>query len=379
MPQVKKRIGARPGKPSALRNEIPGLMDSLAQQPSPSSHMPELPTVSTSIFKQLLDGFDIRGIPYASELGRFNLSKGLAYLPGRLPACSFYRFAGEVVDNSGSHEFGFDEPVHSSPEQLILLGASRRAPVLGSLMQCAGRCYGNHTDLARAGIWTNPDGGIWFGMHLHPSIQPEILWPYHGIHLSLLIQIIRYAEPQDWLPQQIILPLEASGLRHVPRWFNQCSILFREGITAVRVDAASLDKPNIAYLRAVRHLADLKPSHHMPGYNTRGLPTATQNMESVLLTFLRATQSAPSYHLMAEMFGISERTLNRKLQAEGQNYRGLVRKVRIELSKGYLKDSNAKIQTIANMLGYPRCSSFIRSFQELTGMSPTEYRLNGRP
>lgn len=338
--------------------------------------MNQLPSVSTTIFKQLLNSFDNNNISCGQELDRFSLAKELANIQGRLPAHQFYNFVESVVRKSGQNNFGFSGHLHCTPKQLINLGLRNSTPDLESLMQSVARCYSNHTDLARFSIWKDPEeGAFWFYMRLHPLIRPEIRWPLLGVHLTMLIQTIRYAEGQKWLPKQIIVPVEANMLNYQPEWFNQCSILSSKNVTAIRVDANSMKKPAHDLLETENEKDRSCDSTYWPEYN-QYQTGVIGTVESTLKTFLRATQSTPSYHLMAEMSGMSERTLSRKLQAEGLNYRSLVRNIRIDLSKEYLSNFKEKVETVANLIGYPRCSSFVRCFQQVTGMSPTEYRLS---
>ena len=77
---------------------------------------------------------------------------------------------------------------------------------------------------------------------------------------------------------------------------------------------------------------------------------------------------------VAKCLGLSERSLQRRLNEEGTTFLTLKDEVRKELSLNYVRDMNTDIAEIAFLLGYSDQSTFSRSFKRLTGMSPSEVR-----
>lgn len=332
----------------------------------------KLPLVTTTYFTQLLEAFDNSKIDYKQHLKAFNLSENIISSDGHLPAHQFLSFVQCVLKKSNT--LGFDQLIHCTPEQLLRLGTKQRPRSLLSLIDSITRIYEIHTDLIRLRIWEEPDESLWLGMQQHPSIKVDLLLPFINVHLFSLIQIIRYAEADDWLPTEIILPVEKQKLCFLPFGLEYCRTHFQEDLIGIKIKPTYLEKRPENFLHTIRKIG--KINSRIGELPLRRKTDAVPSIEFILLTYLKTTQSAPGYHLMAEMNGISERSLNRKLNIEGENYRSLVRKVRIHLSMMYLRDSDAKIETIANSLGYPRCSSFVRSFKRLTGRSPTDFRKN---
>ncbi|PDH28499.1 MAG: hypothetical protein CNE95_06460 [Puniceicoccaceae bacterium MED-G30] len=328
-----------------------------------------LPVVSTAIVSQLLDAFDKRDIYYNEEREKHNLPVRCRYTIGNIPAHLFLSFTLSVLQKNKSH-LHFDGPVHSTTKQLLQLGVCQKPHSFGSLIESIANCFLIHSDLIRLKYWKESDQIAWLGIEQHPAIKKHLLSPYLGIQLSTLIQIIRYTEAADWLPSQIMLPLELSNIEYAPLWLQKCQIRLDKNHTAVRMNPSILEKSPYGFLQIARNTQSLINGISQPALGN----SACNAIESVLLTYLKATNTIPSYLLMAEMNGISHRSLSRKLNKEGLNYRNLVLRTRIQLSKEYLKTGNEKIETIANQIGYPRCSSFVRSFQKLTGSTPTQYR-----
>jgi AraC-like DNA-binding protein len=79
----------------------------------------------------------------------------------------------------------------------------------------------------------------------------------------------------------------------------------------------------------------------------------------------------------AAMLGMSERTLQRRLRAEGTTFEDLVDGVRRARSLAYL-DARMPIAEVAYLLGYAEPSVFHRAFKRWTGHSPEAWR-SARP
>jgi len=64
-------------------------------------------------------------------------------------------------------------------------------------------------------------------------------------------------------------------------------------------------------------------------------------------------------------------------QETGQSFSTYLNRLRIEKSKGLLKDSGLKLVDIASLSGFEDQSYFTKVFKRMTGMSPGEYRRSG--
>ena len=70
----------------------------------------------------------------------------------------------------------------------------------------------------------------------------------------------------------------------------------------------------------------------------------------------------------------SERTLNRRLQAEGSSFRDLKSEALANWARLYLDQTDKSVESIAATLGYQDTANFRRAFRKRTGCSPSEYR-----
>ena len=77
---------------------------------------------------------------------------------------------------------------------------------------------------------------------------------------------------------------------------------------------------------------------------------------------------------MAEIVGLSGRTLQRRLQRSGRTYSDVVREARFDLAREMLVDPSVKVIDVAMAAGYESPQHFARAFRRLAGVSPTVYR-----
>jgi AraC-like DNA-binding protein len=82
----------------------------------------------------------------------------------------------------------------------------------------------------------------------------------------------------------------------------------------------------------------------------------------------------PEVTLVARELGVSERTLQRRITAQGTTFRTLLSEARQELCKPLLADSSIEIDEIACLLGYEDVNSFYRAFREWKNMTPGRWR-----
>lgn len=101
---------------------------------------------------------------------------------------------------------------------------------------------------------------------------------------------------------------------------------------------------------------------------------ATPTVRAVQQLLIRDSASLLDAATAALRLGISERTLHRRLAAEGQSYQTLGESIRRQLAEQLLADSQLDIHGIAQRLGYAEAASFSRAFSRWTGLSPGRWR-----
>ena len=77
---------------------------------------------------------------------------------------------------------------------------------------------------------------------------------------------------------------------------------------------------------------------------------------------------------VAEHLGLHPRTLQRRLQDEGQVYGDIQTRSRYEHAVTQLKVGQVDIDTLSETLGFTDRNSFTRAFKQWTGMAPRDFR-----
>ncbi|OYT95610.1 MAG: AraC family transcriptional regulator [Pseudomonas sp. PGPPP3] len=82
----------------------------------------------------------------------------------------------------------------------------------------------------------------------------------------------------------------------------------------------------------------------------------------------------PDICQIAQHLKITERTLRRRLTAEGSSYRQILDEARYERAQRILERTQINAEQLAELLGYSDASSFRQAFRRWTGMTLNEFR-----
>lgn len=97
-----------------------------------------------------------------------------------------------------------------------------------------------------------------------------------------------------------------------------------------------------------------------------------RRIASLLATQL--TNAMPEKPLIAAQLGMSERTLQRRLNEEGTSYQKVLEETRHQLALEMLRNTPLPINTISQQLGFSEPSTFYRAFKKWEGMTPGALR-----
>ena len=100
--------------------------------------------------------------------------------------------------------------------------------------------------------------------------------------------------------------------------------------------------------------------------------TIVERVRAVLLELLPSNSA--TIEKAAERLGMSKRTLQRRLEDEGENFRTLVNATRESLARHYLGNTTMSGGEIAFLLGFEDPNSFYRAFLDWTGQTPETAR-----
>jgi AraC-like DNA-binding protein len=82
---------------------------------------------------------------------------------------------------------------------------------------------------------------------------------------------------------------------------------------------------------------------------------------------------------LAEKLHVTERTLRRRLTAEGTDFRTILDDIRNKLAQNYLSKTSLSVAEIADLLNYSEATNFHRAFQRWNSTTPADYRQQASP
>jgi len=88
----------------------------------------------------------------------------------------------------------------------------------------------------------------------------------------------------------------------------------------------------------------------------------------------RLASGEPSQETIAELLGMSARTLQRKLGEAGTTYKEILDDTRHTMALAYLSAPRHSVSDVTYLLGFSASSCFTRAFRRWTGCSPSDWR-----
>jgi AraC-like DNA-binding protein len=154
--------------------------------------------------------------------------------------------------------------------------------------------------------------------------------------------------------------------------FGEC-IEFEGEFNGLACLKADLHRPNaVADQKLVRYAAEFVDSKHQ-------VENSSITHEVRRSIYLLLPQGNASISRVASSLGLHERTLQRRLAADGAEFSDLLNDVRRELAERYLSNRSYSLTRVAEMLGYAQLSSFTRWFAGEFGAPPGEWRDRNLP
>ena len=98
---------------------------------------------------------------------------------------------------------------------------------------------------------------------------------------------------------------------------------------------------------------------------------------SILLQGCEEDLDFPSPEQVAELLGLTEGTLRRRLRKEGTSYKVLKDTVRRDIAIKLLSDPKKSVGEVACVVGFSEPCAFSRAFRDWTGLPPSAYRNSG--
>ena len=190
----------------------------------------------------------------------------------------------------------------------------------------------------------------------------------YDLSAVMICKTMRLLCAPDWAPVSVKLARREPADRKPYRNFFRSTIFFDTSVCELVFTNHCLVKtPPTADALLYRHiLQEAQYLHELHrGESLHALPSLLQR------GILTGRYSASE---IAGELGLHERTLHRRLSAEGTNFRNQLDAARRALSERLLASTDQSVGDIAVRLGYADASGFIRAFERWCGVSPAFWR-----
>jgi len=191
----------------------------------------------------------------------------------------------------------------------------------------------------------------------------------YDLALAIACNILRSLCGRDWRASEVLLS------RRVPRdvapyqRFFQAPLRFDAEQSAVAFPSRWLDHRLVSADPLLhRHLEDEASALH-----ARSEGDVLRSLRQLLRKTL-ATQKT-SLALVARQLGVHERTLNRRLRAEGTTFQREFEAVRYATAQQLLGETEMSLAQVAAALEYADASAFSRAFKRWAGVTPAQWRM----
>ena len=208
----------------------------------------------------------------------------------------------------------------------------------------------------------------------HPR-QGALAFSPHQIEsvLAAVVVFARWVTGSALRPQRVQLSQAHIGPLAGYREVFQCPVDFEQAFSGVLLANAQLDAP------LPQANAQLAQAHQQQAAARLAALSRQDGLEQTLRMWIASQLQgqAPARAQAARALGLSERTLARRMRAEGLSYSALLDGVRRDAALQAVAQTTRALSDIALALGYAEPSVFTRAFRRWTGATPGQWRGRG--
>ena len=248
--------------------------------------------------------------------------------------------------------------------------AWKTAPTLRGSMERAARYARLLTSVAGYEVRDHADGAYFL---LHRN-GPRTL----GLRLSneatlaSALSIMREVSPDPVVPLEVHCRHAAPKSVASHEAFFGCPVIFGSDLDGLLISDETLTRTNRLGDPAIAQF--LKP--HLDS-ELAAVSSQTSFKQTLLRRISdRLSEGPPRAADIAREMGMSERTLYRRLAADGTSFQGILEQARRHLAEGLLVQSDHSIAEIAFLTGYSEQSAFSRAFKRWVDQTPAAFRDN---
>ena len=200
--------------------------------------------------------------------------------------------------------------------------------------------------------------------------RPEPMRQSSNLALGVLTRLCGSVLGEGWTPGMACFSHQAPPASDMApfRDLFRCPLQFDCEFNGIVLRVSELDRPNG---RADSQLA-LHARHLLETVMKPTTQSTAQNVDRLITLLLPSGRA--NIQTCAASLGLTVRTLQRMLDAEGANFTELLNRARMQLVTQFLANPRIRITDIADMLGYSSIGAFTRWHSQTFGMSPRQKR-----
>jgi AraC-like DNA-binding protein len=180
--------------------------------------------------------------------------------------------------------------------------------------------------------------------------------------ITSMIQFVQLATGSDWYPSKVQLKMNKDSSIEKCQVLEHSQVLFSQTVSRFAIPRHFLRLP--VCLKASKKSS----THDIHNISHNFIGSLRQSMMGYL------PEEQCNVTLMAELCGVSVRTLQRELSKTGFSYTTIIDQARYLNAESLLEDPKVKLIDVAYQLGYSDPAHFTRAFRRWSGVSPKQYR-----
>ena len=331
---------------------------------------PRQPTVDRRFFSTTAEALARLGFDVAAQCRAQRWPNPLDAPGDRLPLAAIsplYDLAAERLQNPAFIYEMVTRTSHEDASLVVPLVLCCKTPVLAMQMAC--RFASVASDACRFTLHESPSA-----LRLTAHTPAGVYVSRHQVEMSawFLMQWLNIV--RDRCPS----PLEVSVQFAHPPLFSKARyqqlygkpVRFGAALDEMVLSGPGLHQPLAGH---DEHLQQ-HYRHHAERYEAHTLVDGELPQRVVLLLAQRLAFGKPEADDMAALLNLSQRSLQRQLQAHGTSWQALLDQTRQDLACAELQQGPRSATTLAMLTGYEDTRAFLRAFKRWTGLTPSEYR-----
>ncbi|MGF1697164.1 AraC family transcriptional regulator [Vibrio lamellibrachiae] len=276
-----------------------------------------------------------------------NLNKTSGFIPshalGMIVDATMQKVGAENIVDIHNHDLDFSD-VHPYLRQLM----SSSDDLLSCLTASSKLFHLQGSHYKMRAQYTKGEMRLYFGHGLAPSLRGSASLQY--LTVLRVISVIRRFLGSEWRPEYLALSSQIEPPKPIVSHTTQNKVISGSSESYVPIKMA--------------HSADID-SLNLP----TEIPCSLFRVKQITQSFWRHEEF--SIDFIAQLFGVSERTIQRLFSSQGHSFRQFVNTLKFDFAINQLK-RGSKVTDVAVLLNYNEPANFTRAIKKHCGLSPSQ-------